>query len=123
MQPITIRYYGLIPIRKQTYLILQSIVLLICALWMIVGLILLPYNIVGLNRSNISPFSAWILDHFLFIGLAVTVAEIVDTIFTLRAFRRKEAEEKLRHPAALSSAPRPADTHVKESDDHFRQRM
>ena len=100
MKPITIRYYGLIPIRKQTYLVLQSIVLVLCGVWLIVGLFLIVWK----------P-GRW--DYLLVLGVVATAAEILDTIFTLRAFRRKEEEEKTRLEAGLASEPRHEDTNIK----------
>src|SRR5262245_4775505 len=117
MKPVTIRYFGLIPIRKRTYLILQSITLVLCGAWVIAALAL-----------NNTPLGAWKTplgtgNILLLLGVIVTVAEILDLTFTLRAFRRREEEEKQRCDGAQFPAPRHADTNSRENDERFRQRM
>jgi hypothetical protein len=76
-----------------------------------------------MDPAHVPQSSAWILDHLLEIGIVVLVAEIFDIVITLRAFRSKEAEEKLRSTADLVAAPRVNEPHIKACDDRFGQRM
>jgi hypothetical protein len=121
MKPVTIRYYGLFPIRKKTYLVLQTIALVLCGVWLIAGLILMIWRpLTGPLFKPVTGIGLW--DWFMLLGVVVTVAEILDTVFTLRAFRRKEEEEKTRFDSGTVSAPRHADSSIKESEDRVRHR-
>ena len=94
MAPITIRYLGLIRLRKRTYLILQSIALAICFIVLVWTLTLPEHPSFGLDRTKLSPAQLWVLDHLWLLALVATIAEVLDAIFSLRAFARKEAAEK-----------------------------
>lgn len=124
MKPVTIRYYGILPIRKRTYVILQSVVF-------VLGIAVLIWSFTvsadsppfGLDRAPLTPGRRWFLDHLWLIVLIAAVAEVFDAVFTLRAFARAEAEAKRLRGNDDFSEPREADTHFKEPEDRFRHRM
>jgi hypothetical protein len=123
MEPITIRYLGLISLRKRTYLILQSIALAICFIALVWTLTLPDHPNFGLDRNKLPPIQLWILDHLWLIALVATVAEILDAIFSLRAFARKEEVERRRRSEDRPFPPSATDKQIKPADDLAGQRM
>src|SRR5262245_49863963 len=94
VKPVTIKYYGLFSITKKTYIVLQVIVFVV-ALALIIYCLTLPESPrlgFDLNNPRLPRASRWILSHLLELVLLATVLEILDAIFTLRAFARKERE-------------------------------
>jgi len=89
--PIRIRYYGLFWLSKRVYLILQVPVLAICLIALLV--VLVAPERLGINVRGLHPVSIWILDHLVWIVVAATVLEVLDTIFILRQFARRERQE------------------------------
>jgi hypothetical protein len=116
MNQPTIRYFGLIRMRKRTYLTLQIPVLILGCVVVAWTLTLPAYPSFGLNRARLSPAGLLFLDHLWVIALVALGAEILDTVFTLRAFRRKEAEEAVDPSKAAPSAPRVADAAVQAGE-------
>ena len=113
MNTTTIRYLGLFPIRKRTYVILQSIALAICIVLLIAGLTLKLWNpFIDPKLTPASGLGVW--DYILLLGALGTVAETLDTIFTMRAFRRKEEQEMRKIESERSGSPRLSDTNIKE---------
>ena len=94
MKPVTIKYYGLFSITKKTYIVLQVIVFVV-ALALIIYCLTLPESPrlgFDLNNRQLPRLSRWILSHLLELVLFATFLEVLDAIFTLRAFKRKEKE-------------------------------
>jgi hypothetical protein len=116
MNQPAIRYFGLIRMRKRTYLMLQVPILLLgCAL--VAWTLTVPaHPSFGLNRDRLSPAGLLFLDHLWVIALVALGAEILDTIVTLRAFRRKEAEEAADPSEADPSAPLLADSAIQDDE-------
>jgi hypothetical protein len=104
MKPVTIKYYGLFSITKKTYVILQ-IVVFVVALVLIVYCLTLPESPrlgFDLNNPRRPRSSRWILSHLLELVLLATFLEVLDAIFTLRAFARKEKELAGQRPGKSS---------------------
>jgi hypothetical protein len=116
MNQPTIRYFGLIRMRKRTYLTLQIPVLVLGCVFLAWTLMLPAHPSFGLNRDRLSPAGLLFLDHLWVIAIVALGAEILDTIFTLRAFRRKEAEEAVDPFQAAPSAPRVADSTIQAGE-------
>jgi hypothetical protein len=113
VKPTTIRYLGLFHIRKPTYLVLQSIALGLCGVFLIAGLILKVWSpFIDARLTPDSGLGLW--DYILLAGVLGSVAEILDLIFTLRAFHRKEEEESRQFESQQARAPRLTDTNIKE---------
>jgi hypothetical protein len=90
MSPVVIRYWGVLPLRKRTYLILQGIVFVVLAAALVYVLTLPPQPRFGLVDAHLPFLVRWIFDHLLLIVLVTAGLEILDTIFTLIAYARKE---------------------------------
>jgi hypothetical protein len=119
MKDVTIRYYGLFEIRKRTYLVLQCVVLGLCGIWLIAGLLLKLWSpFIDPQVTPMNGLGIW--DYVLILGIVVTVAETLDIIFALRAFRRKEEEENRQLGQMPMSAPQPADPGIQTKDDYHR---
>src|SRR5262249_51018862 len=99
MKPVWIKYYGLIPMTRFGYLLTLGIACLCAAL----GLIALAL------AGRLPPFSTlwepdpavrnagaggWMYNHLFQILLVCLLAQIIDTLATLRAFAKKEAEQR-----------------------------
>ena len=90
MEPVRVKYYGLFPITKRRYLILQTLVFILIAILVFVT-VAFPRFRFGLDESKLSPAGVWILDHLFWIVLLMAFLESLDAFFTLRQFGHKEA--------------------------------
>jgi hypothetical protein len=105
MEPVRIKYYGLIPMTKQGYLITLLAVglpaVLILVVCTVIG-VLPPLETIWrpLPRAN------WFVNHFWHIMLLLFVAQAIDTVVTLRVFARKEAEQRRERELAEARVPR-----------------
>jgi hypothetical protein len=104
MKPVRIRYYGLIPLTRRTYLVLQVPVLVLLVVLLAVLFLLPAPPHFGIPEQVLHPVARWLLDHLLWIVLLIFILELLDTLFTLRAFARKEAEEQTDGPRERSLA-------------------
>jgi hypothetical protein len=102
MEPVRIRYYGLFPMTRRTYLVVTGVAAVFA------GLLLLAAMALGAHPSTRLPWDP-ALNQQLFQRvynwwtlLALLVLEGLDILLTLRAFARKEAELKA-HSAISSS--------------------
>jgi hypothetical protein len=94
MHPVRIKYYGLFWMTKQTYFILlclgasfMSVVLLAGAALGRLPRLRLPGEPPLVAGSGLG---AWLGNNFYLVVVACLVAQVLDTIFTLRAFARAE---------------------------------
>jgi TRAP-type C4-dicarboxylate transport system permease small subunit len=115
MRPVRVKYLGLLPITRRTYLVLQFFGLLICIAMMVVGLSVMLRTgvyIPHLPATNVQDDVVYqVLLSLFWLGLLIVVLESFETIVMLRKFARAAAEQKARLaavepvPAAPSSIP------------------
>lgn len=98
MEPVRIRYWGLLWLTRPTYLVIQSISLVLCVVMMAVGLagilwsgIILPHWPASDNGGEL--LASWLALVF-WAGLLCLIAEIVEMCMMLRKFTRAEAEQR-----------------------------
>ena len=101
MKPVWIRYYGIIPMTLRGYLITLSIVVGVVAFLMLVLIAAAPHLLPPLDtmwsgRHHVpGPGLAALFYNYLYwILLGCLVAQGIDTYCTLRAFAKKEAEQR-----------------------------
>ena len=104
MPPVRIKYYGLIPMTKRGYLIALGLSALVAVAVVIVALslgLLPPLDTMWSKEHHLRRSGIWPLFHnyMWWIIVACLVAQAVDTCLTLRAFRKKEAEQPNEPPA------------------------
>jgi hypothetical protein len=111
MGPARVKYYGLFWITRPTYIVLQSIALVLCLVLITVGLvgilwtgIVLPHWPTWEDEGEL--IGAWLALTF-WLGLLALIAESFEMYAMLRKFARAEAEQqaKLAIPDASSPAP------------------
>jgi len=111
MDPVRIKYYGVMRLTRPTYLVLQSIALFLCAALMVVGLVAILLTGTVLPdlpaQEAGADFLTALLVSLFWIGLLALVAESIETYVMLRKFARAEAEQqaKLLVPNISVSAP------------------
>jgi hypothetical protein len=102
MYAVRIKYYGMFWMTRRTYLFLQVIAFGLCLVMMVAG----AFAMIG-TRTFLPRFASpageppidlvWqIVGSLFWIGLAVLMAEGVETIVVLRMFAAEEAQEKAR---------------------------
>jgi hypothetical protein len=99
MEPVRIKYYGLVRMTKSAYLWTTAIA----------GAFAIGLLVLGRLAGNLPPFrwpwepvpepeavgvAVWLYNHLYDIVLFCIVAEAIDVVMTLRAFARKEAEQR-----------------------------
>jgi hypothetical protein len=89
----TIRYWGFLPLTKRNYLGMQALVLILLVVLSGFAFTLPPSPRFGLAEEKLPASARWLLDHIREIVLATTGLEVLDTVITLFAFRRKERAE------------------------------
>jgi TRAP-type C4-dicarboxylate transport system permease small subunit len=112
MRPVRVKYLGLLPITRRTYLVLQFIGLLICMAMMVVGLSVMLR--MGVYFPHVP--AADVQDDFVYqallslfwLGLLIVVLKGLETIVMLRKFARAAAERKARLAAIEAIEPVPA---------------
>lgn len=82
MEPVRIKYWGLIPMTRQAYVIAQVAVIIMLALLVVIGL-LWPRE----HRPDV-----WILQHFHWIALIGVVAEVLELFVMLAKYSKKQRE-------------------------------
>ena len=100
MQPVRVKYYGLLSLTRQQYLTVQS-VLLVLFLILLAAVLALPMP-EGLRKAaDTDPIARsvrWVWQNFLWLGLAALALEVIETVLMLRKFARKEAEQRTGSP-------------------------
>jgi hypothetical protein len=111
MEPVRIKYYGILWITRRTYVIIQTMVfaVLAAALVFVLTLPTSPRFGLDLEDPRLPALTRWLLGHLLEIVLLTTLLEILDAVFTLRAFARKEQEARASLPKTnpLGNPPTP----------------
>ena len=109
MEPVRIKYYGLFWMTKRTYFILllgiAFLVAVLFASFAVVGMVppvRWPGQPLVLRQPGIFP---WVVNNFYPIILALLVAQALDVLFVVRAFAKKEAEQKARLDKLAASRP------------------
>jgi|GEM_PF-6651257 hypothetical protein len=112
MTPVRIKYLGLLPMTRRTYLTLQFIALLGSIALMVVGLsvmlrtgVIFPHLPV-MNVEDDLIYQA--LLSLFWIGLLAFIAESIEAIVVLRKFARAEAEQKIRLEILSTVEPAPS---------------
>jgi hypothetical protein len=108
MEHIQIKYYGLFPITKSTYLVTTLFVctamVVLIALCLLVGIfppLALPWEQEPvIKEPGLGP---WIANHIYWIILIGLILEALDIAVVLRCFARKEAEQRARLAKLQSS--------------------
>ena len=99
MPPVRIKYYGLIPMTKRTYLIALAaaalLAIAVVATAAVMGL-LPPLDIMWSREHHLrgNGFALWLHNYSYWIIAFCLVAQVVDTFLTLRVFARREAEQR-----------------------------
>jgi hypothetical protein len=103
MEPIRIKYYGLIPITRRGYLITTAVAFVVAgcmlALARVVGR--LPPFTWPWEQAQFaagSGFAPWFFNNFWRIILLLLVLELVDIATVVYRFAQKEAEQRARPP-------------------------
>ncbi len=100
MRPVRVKYLGLLPITRGTYLALQFIVLLLCVAMMVVGMsVMLRTGRYYPHLPDTSVQDDLIYEGLLalfWLGVLILVAEGIETIVMLRKFSRAAAEQRAR---------------------------
>lgn len=119
MQPVRVKYLGLIRLTQRTYLTIQFIALLLCVAMMVVGFSAIHRT--GIVRPRLpAPNVAGDLllqgmIALFWLGLLLLIAECIETMVMLLKFRRARAEQRARLAAldaGASAAPVPSSTAV-----------
>jgi TRAP-type C4-dicarboxylate transport system permease small subunit len=112
MRPVRVKYLGLLPITRRTYLALQFIALLLCIAMMVVGLsVMLRIGVYfpHLPAANVQDdFVYQALLSLFWLGVLILILECLETIVMLRKFARAAAEQKARLAAVETVEPAPA---------------
>ena len=124
MEPVRIKYLGLVSMTKRTYLIATGAAALFCVLALLAVYALgvppfsrFPWDPELAARGLLPPlYNLWTL-------LLLVLLEGVDIGLSLRQFRKNEIERESRGPSHVSDEKAASDTHFKSADDRFRQRM
>jgi len=99
MKPVRVKVYGLIPLTRRTYLVLQCVGLAVVVAAFAVGVCLArPAPPPG---GELPPFAAalvLLLDILPWLALLFLLAGLLETWFVLRKFARKEAEQRAASP-------------------------
>ncbi|HEY1375519.1 MAG TPA: hypothetical protein VGF55_01935 [Gemmataceae bacterium] len=110
MEPVRVKYYGLVPMTKSAYLIATLVAVILAVAVVIAG------RLVG----GLPPFrwpwqpvpwpdavgvAGWLYNHFYDVVFVCLVAEVIDFVVTLRAFARKEAERRSAAPGREPITP------------------
>jgi hypothetical protein len=100
MPPVRIKYYGLIPMTKQTYWICTVVAFSFAFAIIAMGGLLgrLPplsslWEITPVNPGT--GMATFLYNHFYQIVLACLVLEGIDIVMTMRRFAQKEAEQEV----------------------------
>jgi hypothetical protein len=101
MQPARIKYYGLIPMTKQTYWICTvgafSFAFAVIAIGGLLGKLPPLSSVWQSVPTNLAPgIGAFIYRYLYQILIACLVLEVIDIIMTMRQFRKKEAEQQVK---------------------------
>lgn len=106
-----VKYYGLFWITRPTYVVLQSIALILCLVLVAVGLAgilwtgtVLPHRPTTGNEGEV--IAQWLALVF-WVGLLGLIAESMELYVMLRKFARAEAEQQTRLAIPDTSAPAP----------------
>jgi hypothetical protein len=105
MEPVRIKYYGLFWLSRQTYVVLQSIVLFLCVAFVAIGF--LAVLLTGSLLPHRPPVLADVLLGMFWIGLVAFPLEAIEMVVMLRKFARAESEHRARLAAFDAGAPAP----------------
>jgi hypothetical protein len=98
MGPVRIKYYGVLWLTRTTYVVLQSIALLLCVAMAAVGLAaMLSAGAVFPHVPANADETEWITQGLIllfWVGLLTLLAESIETYVVLRKFARAEAEQR-----------------------------
>src|SRR5262249_56828200 len=101
VQPVRVKAYGLVYLTRPTYLIIQSIGLVLLLSFLAVCLLLPRPVPAEQHNAGIT----WILDYGPLVVVAVLFLEAIETTIILMRFAQKEAEQ--RHCAPPDDLPLP----------------
>jgi hypothetical protein len=105
MEPVWIKYYGLVWMTKAGYLIGTSIALSFAAVAFLMAYptdLVPPFHWPGTPPPpNLTGRGGWFYNHFYDLLALALVAEAIDVVVTLRCFARKEAERRAAGPKPM----------------------
>src|SRR5438093_209112 len=105
MQKVRVKVYGLIPLTKRTYLVLQALGLGVIVAAFAAGVCLpRPKPARGEVLPPVAVMAVRLLDWLPWLALLFLAAGAAETWLVLRKFARKEAEQRAASPVA-DSAP------------------
>ena len=101
MKPVWIKYYGLIPMTRWGYLITLAVAGAIVLLMLLLGAcagLLPPLDTAWSRQHHVREPAgfAWLHNYFYWIIGALFLAQGIDVLCTMRAFDKKEAEQRAR---------------------------
>jgi TRAP-type mannitol/chloroaromatic compound transport system permease small subunit len=106
MQPVRVKYYGLLALTRRQYLFCQAVLLVLFLIVMVVMLALPMPD--ALREAARTDFKAGLIkflwDNFLWIGLVVLVLEGIETVIMLQKFARQEAGQRAGLPGTEPTA-------------------
>jgi hypothetical protein len=115
MEPVRIKYYGLLSLTRPTYVVLQSIALFLCVALAAVGLLAMLLTGTVLPHlpaeGEEADFLTPVLVSMFWIGLLALLAESVETYVMLRRFAHAEAEQQAKLATLDIGEPAPSDRH------------
>ena len=99
MPPVRVRYLGLMPMTKAGYLTTAAVVTLFAVGLFVIALLkgyLPPFRWPWdpLTAPAAGGFPGWVYNHFYELILVGLLGEVLDVVLMLRAFARKEAEQR-----------------------------
>lgn len=121
MEPVRVKYYGLFWMRRPTYLVLQTIALILCVGMVVVGLLgvlssgsVVPHLPAKGQEEEIIGQALVVL---FWVGLLTLAAEGTETYVMLRKFARAEAEQQDRAASVNTGQAAPQSTAVQGAPD------
>ena len=105
MGTVRVKYYGLFRMSRSTYVVIQSIVLVLCILFILVGLF--KVLLTGSFLPHRPPILADVLLVMFWVGLLAFPLESIELFVMLRKFARAEQEQQARLAAFDAGEPAP----------------
>lgn len=107
MGPVRIKYWGMMWVTQPTYVIVQSLAIGVCLLFLAIGFAGVVFS------GSLLPFQSgyWILDLLIMMfwcGVVALPLESIEMIVMLRKFARAEAKQRAELAALLEVEPAPA---------------
>jgi hypothetical protein len=103
MGPVRVKYYGLFWMSRPTYMVLQTIVLLLCVVFILVGL--LNVLLTGSLLPHRPPILADVLLMLFWVGVVAFPLESIEMYVMLRKFARAKNEQQAQLAAFDTGEP------------------